>query len=324
MRRVLLVKTSSMGDVVHMLSAVREAQQQRPEIRFDWICEEAFIELPGLLANVDRVIPVATRRWRKSLFAAATRREIRGFLASCRARAYDTVIDAQGLLKTAWITAAVRCPRQARFSFDWPTSREPLSSLAAGKGVHAPMHLNAIERLRALCGQALGYQPTGPITALESHRPQGNAVMFFHGTTRQEKSWPMQEWIELGRALDQRGVDVQLVWGSSQEQQIGEALTKAIGGRAQLLPKSSLAQLAQHIRSARAAVGVDSGLMHLAVALGTPTLAVMSAAHLERFSASRFAPNWAAHARVITRAHGTESIRAQQVLAACADLGIIQ
>jgi heptosyltransferase-1 len=321
--RVLLVKTSSMGDVVHMLSAVREAQQQRPEIRFDWICEEAFIELPGLLPNVDRVIPVATRRWRKSLFAAATQREIRSFLASCRARAYDTVIDAQGLLKTAWITASVRCPRRARFSFDWPTSREPLSSLAAGKGVHAPMHWHAIERLRALCGQALGYQPTGPITALESHRALSNSVMFFHGTTRHEKSWPMHEWIALGRALDQQGLDVQLVWATPQEQQMAETLTKAIGGRTRLLPKSSLAALAQHLRSARAVVGVDSGLMHLAVALGTPTVAVMSASHLERFSATRFAPNWAAHARVVTRADGMPSIQAQQVAAACADLGLI-
>ena len=324
MRRVLLVKTSSMGDIVHMLCAVREAQQLLPEIRFDWICEEAFIELPGLLASVDRVISVATRRWRKSLLAATTRREIRSFLASCRERTYDTVIDAQGLLKTAWITAAIRCPRPARFGFDWPTSREPLSSLAVGSGIHAPMHWHAIERLRALVGQALGYQPTGPITALETHRPLGNSVMFFHGTTRQEKSWPMQEWIALGRALDQQGLHVQLAWGTPQEQQVAETLMKAIGGRTQLLPKLSLAQLAQLLRSARAAVGVDSGLMHLAVALGTPTVAVMSASHLERFSASRFAPNWAAHARVMTRTPGTESIPAQQVLAACLDLGLIQ
>lgn len=324
MRRVLLVKTSSMGDIVHMLCAVREAQQLLPEIRFDWICEEAFIELPGLLASVDRVISVATRRWRKSLLAATTRREICSFLASCRERTYDTVIDAQGLLKTAWITAAIRCPRPARFGFDWPTSREPLSSLAVGSGIHAPMHWHAIERLRALVGQALGYQPTGPITALETHRPLGNSVMFFHGTTRQEKSWPMQEWIALGRALDQQGLHVQLAWGTPQEQQVAETLTKAIGGRTQLLPKLSLAQLAQLLRSARAAVGVDSGLMHLAVALGTPTVAVMSASHLERFSASRFAPNWAAHARVMTRTPGTESIPAQQVLAACLDLGLIQ
>lgn len=313
-----------MGDIVHMLCAVREAQQLLPEIRFDWICEEAFIELPGLLANVDRVIPVATRRWRRSLLAATTRREIRSFLASCRERTYDTVIDAQGLLKTAWITAAIRCPRPARFGFDWPTSREPLSSLAVGSGIHAPMHWHAIERLRALVGQALGYQPTGPITALETHRPLGNSVMFFHGTTRQEKSWPMQEWITLGRALNQQGLHVQLAWGTPQEQQVAETLTKAIGGRTQLLPKLSLAQLAQLLRSARAAVGVDSGLMHLAVALGTPTVAVMSASHLERFSASRFAPNWAAHARVMTRTPGTESIPAQQVLAACLDLGLIQ
>ena len=313
-----------MGDIVHMLCAVREAQQLLPEIRFDWICEEAFIELPGLLANVDRVIPVATRRWRRSLLAATTRREIRSFLASCRERTYDTVIDAQGLLKTAWITAAIRCPRPARFGFDWPTSREPLSSLAVGSGIHAPMHWHAIERLRALVGQALGYQPTGPITALETHRPLGNSVMFFHGTTRQEKSWPMQEWITLGRALNQQGLHVQLAWGTPQEQQVAETLTRAIGGRTQLLPKLSLAQLAQLLRSARAAVGVDSGLMHLAVALGTPTVAVMSASHLERFSASRFAPNWAAHARVMTRTPGTESIPAQQVLAACLDLGLIQ
>jgi heptosyltransferase-1 len=134
----------------------------------------------------------------------------------------------------------------------------------------------------------------------------------------------MQEWIALGRALDQQGLHVQLAWGTPQEQQVAETLMKAIGGRTQLLPKLSLAQLAQLLRSARAAVGVDSGLMHLAVALGTPTVAVMSASHLERFSASRFAPNWAAHARVMTRTPGTESIPAQQVLAACLDLGLIQ
>lgn len=335
-RRVLLVKTSSMGDVIHMLSAVQEAARALPAVRFDWVCEEAFIDLPGLSPAVDRVIPLATRRWRHRLGAADTRAEIGRFITELRGVPYDLVIDAQGLLKTAWITALARCPRQSRWGLDWSSSREPLSIVATGRRVHAPPQWHAIERLRTLMSQALGFFPSGSIATLQPPRihvlpgqeqnvakPVGRSVMFLHGTSRGQKAWPAAQWITLGKALAAQGFQVLLPSGSAAEAHAAAEIAAAIGSSARVLPSSSIGALVPLMRESALAVGVDSGLMHLAVVLGVPTVAVMSASHLERFSAARFAPSWAPHAQVVTRSDPHSPILAEQVLQSCRALGAV-
>lgn len=334
-RRVLLVKTSSMGDLVHMLSAVQEAACAAPEVRFDWVCEETFTDLPRLSSAVDRVIAVAIRRWRRSLAAANTRAEIRRFMTELRMTPYDLVIDAQGLLKTAWITALARCPRQSRWGLDWSSSREPLSILATGRRVNAPLQWHAIERLRTLMGQALGYFPSGAISTLQDSASNSTgaqhaagpadaerSVMFLHGTSREQKAWPVSEWIALGKVLGSQGFRVLLPAGSAAEQRHAADIAAAIGPSAMVLPQCSIGGLVPRMRQSALAVGVDSGLMHLAVALGVPTVAVMSASHLERFSAARFAPTWASHARVVTRQDPDAPISVAQVLQSCSALGV--
>lgn len=335
MRRVLLVKTSSMGDLVHMLSAVQEAGLMVPSARFDWVCEEAFTDLPRLLPVVDRVIAVATRRWRHSLGAAETRAEIRRFITDLRSEPYDVVIDAQGLLKTAWITALARCARRSRWGFDWPSSREPLSTLATGRRVHAPMQWHAIERLRTLMGQALGYFPSGAIATLarptdsrdatHSAAPSafGPKAMLLHGTSREQKAWPSSHWVLLGQALAAQGFGVLLPSGSAAERQAATEIAAAIGPAATVLPACAIGELVPLMRQSAFVVGVDSGLTHLAVVLGTPTVAVMSASHLERFSATRFAPTWAGHAQVVTRQDAQTPIAVDQVLQSCRALGVM-
>ncbi len=336
MRRVLLVKTSSMGDVIHMLSAVQEAALAVPSVRFDWVCEEAFTDLPRLSPAVDRVIPVATRRWRHRLGAADTRAEIGRFVTELRSVPYDLVIDAQGLLKTAWITALARCPRRLRWGLDWSSSREPLSILATGRRVHAPPQWHAIERLRTLMGQALGFFPSGAIAILKSPSANflsdqeqsasetvGPSVLFLHGTSREQKAWPAVQWITLGKALAAQGFQVLLPSGSATEARTAAEIAAAIGPSARVLPPSSIGALVPLMRASVLAVGVDSGLMHLAVVLGVPTVAVMSASHLERFSAARFAPSWAPHAQVVTRPDPRAPISAEQVLQSCRALGAV-
>lgn len=323
-----------MGDLVHMLSAVQEAALAAPSVRFDWVCEEAFTDLPRLSPAVDRVITVATRRWRHSLGAAETRAEIRRFIADLRKTPYDLVIDAQGLLKTAWITALARCGRQSRWGFDWSSSREPLSILATGRRVHAPFQWHAIERLRTLMGQALGYFPSGAIVTLQSSGVDasitqqngsatsvGRTAMFLHGTSREQKAWPLPHWIMLGKALAAQGFSLLLPQGSAAEAQAAAEIASAIGPSASVLPQCSIGMLVPQIRHSTLVVGVDSGLMHLAVALGVPTVAVMSASHLERFSATRFAPTWASHARVVARQEPDAPISVEQVLQSCKALG---
>lgn len=309
-----------MGDLVHTLSALEEARLHCPELHVDWVCEEAFQDIPKLSPVVDRVIPVAMRRWRKNYLGASTRAEVRQFLSRLRAVDYDLVIDAQGLIKSAWVTAAARCPRQQRWGFDWSTIREPLASLAVGRKVHAPAQWHAIERLRTLFSAALGYSPMGlaPVLnhSVSDSQPttgQQPIVLLLHGTSRLEKSWPIDAWAELGRTLAADGYRIQLPWGSPAEHDMALQIANAIGESAVVLPKMSIAQLARALTNADGAIGVDSGLMHLSVALGRPTVAVMTASHLPKFAATRFAPFWAAHARVVERTSTQQQITATDV-----------
>jgi heptosyltransferase I len=338
LQRVLLVKTSSMGDLVHTLSAIQEAVQTRGNIQIDWVCEEAFADVAKLAPAIDRILPVAIRRWRTSLGSAATRAEIKRFKQTLQARDYDLVIDAQGLLKTAWITRLARCKNANRWGYDWASAREPLASLVVRHKVNAPAQWHAIQRLRVLFGAALGYTPKGAVSSLQiATAPLGprndepdpslrgaespvaihREIMLLHGTSRSEKSWPIDSWAELGRALAAQGYTLLLPWGSTQEQEQATQIAQQIGqAHAQVLPKRSIGELANTLQHCAGAIGVDSGLMHLSVALGRPTVAVMSASHLPKYSADRFAPFWAPHARVVQRESQADSITPAAVLRA--------
>ncbi len=359
MLRVLLIKTSSMGDLVHTLSAVQEAVQVRGQFALDWVCEENFVDIAKLAPCIDQIIPVAIRRWRKSLLAHATRKEIQQFRQMLQTREYDVVIDAQGLVKTAWITRLARCKNANRWGYDWASAREPLASLAVKHKVNAPAQWHAIQRLRVLLGSALGYAPKGGVPSLQiatgpagprnddlnppasrndELNPPGprndgprsslrgaegdvaihREILFLHGTSRAEKSWPLESWIELGRTLSSQGYQIVLPWGSAQEHEQAQKIALGIGGQyAQVLPKLGIGELAQKLQHSAGSIGVDSGLMHLSVALGCPTVAVMAASHLPKFSANRFAPFWAPHAKVVQReASGDSPISPAAVVSA--------
>jgi heptosyltransferase I len=316
--RVLLVKTSSLGDLVHTLSAVEEARRHRPDMRLDWVCEEALVDIPRLAGCVDRVIPVAIRRWRRSLFRVATWKEIRQCWLSLRARRYDRVIDAQGLIKTMWITASARCASEHRWGYSRSTVKEPLSALACGRHLHSPPSDHAIERLRHLFASALDYVASGaaPVLPPMDASKDSREVFFLHGTSRQEKSWPLDEWISLGQQMSAMGFQICIPSGSEPEFQQAQRIASGIGPQALALERLSIAELAVRIRRSAGVVGVDSGLMHLAVALSRPTVAVMTADHQPKFLATRFAPFWASHARVVAPGQAFEPIPASKVLTA--------
>ncbi|MDR1425188.1 MAG: lipopolysaccharide heptosyltransferase I [Azoarcus sp.] len=294
--RVLVVKTSSLGDVIHTLPAITDAARALPGIRFDWVVEEAFAEIPAWHPAVERVLPVALRRWRRQPFAAATRREWRAFRAALDAVEYDLVLDAQGLLKSAWLARKARGPLHG---LDRRSAREPLASFAYAHRHAVPWGRHAVRRVRELFAAALGYElPANAVGdddgadsadaatyGLDRERIGAHGMrsktgfeevprfVFLHGTTWPTKHWPEQYWRELAGLALTAGFQVRLPWASATERERAERIAAGRDGVC-VLPKLTLAGVAAELVAAAGCVAVDTGLGHLAASLGVPALSL--------------------------------------------------
>ncbi|MBX6329354.1 MAG: lipopolysaccharide heptosyltransferase I [Pseudolabrys sp.] len=273
---ILFIKTSSLGDVVHHMPAVTEAHKALPEARLTWLVEEAFAPLVRLHPAVADVIPVAWRRWRRSLWAPATLGEIARSLRRMRARRYDAIVDSQGLLRSA---ALARLARGVRHGYDAASIREPPAARLYDRRHAVGRDRHAVERNRALSGLALGYVPQGdPDFGLDRARfarAEARYAVLLHATARADKEWPEGHWIALGQALAARGLALVLPWGTAEERARSERIAAALP-RARVPERAPLDEVARLIAGARLAVGVDTGLTHLAAALGVPLVAIFT------------------------------------------------
>lgn len=280
MPRVLLVKTSSLGDVIHNLPVVSDIRAALPNTRIDWVVEESLTAIPPLHAAVDRVLPVALRRWRTSLISRTTRDEIRVFVADLKRESYDAVIDTQGLLKSALVTWMAR---GTRHGLDLASAREPLFFFY-DRTYSVPWTLHAVERNRRLAAQALGYVAPGTVTygitappASFAWLPKGSTyAVLVHATSAEDKLWPESSWTELGGSLGERGLASVLTWGSAPERSRAERLARRIP-RAIVAPALSLADAAALLGHARVVIGVDTGFTHFAAALDVATVGIYCA-----------------------------------------------
>jgi len=262
------VKTSSLGDVVHQCPAVSEAARNLPAAEIDWVVEEAFAGVPAMHASVRRVIPVALRRWRRAPWRPSAWREFASFRKSLAGERYDAIIDTQGLIKSALIASLANGPRHG---LDRASEREPLARFFY-KHVHpVPWALHPVERNRRLTAQALGYAVEGPPEyGLSVEAPQRVArCVFLTMTSRPEKLWPEERWIELGRSL---AMPIVLPWGTADERARAERIALAVGPAASVAPSMALRELAGLFAASSRVVGVDTGLTHLAAALGCRTV----------------------------------------------------
>ena len=279
MTRILIVKTSSLGDVVHNLPTISDIARAVPDAQIDWIVEDSFSAIPALHKHVARVIPVTLRRWRAGWWRREVRNEVDAFRRELRETAYDAVVDTQGLLKSALVTWSAR---GRRCGLDWKSSREPLSFLY-DETYRVSWDISAVERNRSLAAQALRYTPNGQvaygIAAPEmevSWLTRDRYVVLIHATSARSKLWREAHWIELGKQLTSRGLTCVLPWGSPQEHARSVRLSRAIGGSI-VPPAWSLTELASIFVRAKYAIGVDTGLTHLAGALGVPTIGIYTA-----------------------------------------------
>jgi heptosyltransferase-1 len=226
---------------------------------------------------VERVIPVAIRRWRKRPLRDFTGPEWRGFRKALKARRYDAVIDAQGLLKSAFVARLVHGPR---FGPDQSSARERLAALAYDHPLRVPRDLHAVERNRLLISRALGYplpRTFGDYGLATLGEPPASRVapqlMFLHGSAQHSKLWPEADWLALARQAAAAGYGIWLPWGSEEERARARRIAAAVDA-AEVLPRQSLRELATRLQQARGAVAVDTGLGHLAAALATPTVSL--------------------------------------------------
>lgn len=278
--RALAIKTSSMGDVIHTLPALTDAAKAIKGIRFDWVVEEGFAEIPAWHPAVDRVIPIAIRRWRKNPITTWRNGEWRKFRETVDQINYDIVIDAQGLLKSAWLTRYTHGPTHG---LDKNSAREPIAARFYDRSHAIAKNQHAVERVRQLFARSLGYE----IPEQKGHfhldsdyfldtrgiRPARQYMVFLHGTTWETKHWPEKYWCDLARYATQSGYAVCLPWGNENEQLRAERIARAVDG-VHVLSKLNLRDVASVIAGASAVVAVDTGLGHLTAALEVPAVSL--------------------------------------------------
>jgi heptosyltransferase-1 len=310
---VLIVKLSSLGDVIHALPVVADILAAWPGARVDWVVEPGFAPLVRRVHGIGTVIECAQRRWRKRWWTAEVRAEKRAFRAALRSQPYDAVLDLQGLTKSALVA---RQARKTEMGLHYAMGNrtdgsgwEAPTRWLADRAIPLDPEVHVVDRSRIFAAKALGYDVVGPPHYGLSPHPAGLAgtavsvrsrreqaadwthrqsrsnvepaaarglieastrptMVFIHGTSRDDKLWPEADWIALGARLVAAGWRIALPQGSDAEADRAHRLARAWGaGHAEVWPRMALDALVEQMAQAQAAIGVDSGLSHLAVAL---------------------------------------------------------
>lgn len=273
--RILFVKTTSMGDVVHALPALSDLARARPGVVVDWLVEAPFAAIPRLHPAVRRVLPLGWRKWRRTLLAPATRAAIGALRAELRAEPYDLVIDLQGLLKSVLWGLQARGPL---VGYDRHSIREPAAAWFYRRAAAVPRTLHAVERCRRLVAAHVGYAMPVDAPDFGIRPPAGSwdapapAAALIPCASRAEKLWPEAHWIAIGQRLREAGLVPVVLWGSPDEQQRAARIAAGCGGV--VPPFLSVADMAAVLGQVRQTVGLDTGFSHLAAAFGAPTIGI--------------------------------------------------
>ena len=295
--KILLVKLSSLGDVLHNLPIVWDLRARLPDAQIDWVVEEAYVHLLEPLLSragfkgIDRIIPFGLRRWKKSLFSLATWKEFFAFRKALQSTAYDVLIETQGLLKSAIVCSLAKKSSNAvvvglanatEFS-----GYEPLAGAFYNQSVHVPTQCHAVDRSRWVICSALDlsligrgdvpqFYPPSFVQAIPKSTLEGLKspyVLCFHSTAREAKRWSNENWVALGKDLSARGYQVVFPWGNATEKSVSQLLALQIPG-ALVPPAFSIEEAFIVISGATLTVGVDTGLTHLAAVLDKPTVEI--------------------------------------------------
>jgi len=273
--RLLVVKTSSMGDVVHAMPVVHDILRVHRDAHLEWLVEAPFAAIPAMHPGVARVLPMAWRKWRRELTKRSTWRAMRELRDQLRCARYDLVLDLQGLLKSALWARQARSPVAG---YDAASAREPLAARLYALRASVPRQLDAVQRCRLLAAAHLRLPPPDgmPVFGLQAPQPQwlprAAYAVLIPNASRKEKLWPERHWIAVGRRLAERGLHPLVLWGRDEEQTLAERIAAGCDG--DVPPFLKVGEMASVLARAEQVVGLDTGFTHLAAAFGRPTLGI--------------------------------------------------
>ena len=285
--RILVVRLSALGDIVQALPAITDLRRAHPQATIDVATDERFADIPRLHAGVSHVIPIALKRWKKSLLKQATWRELLAALRHLRTQRYDLVIDLHGLNKSAivsWVARSKVC---------WGPSPvycgEALAPRLYQRQFNPPSTLEPVPRMRKFVGLAVDRAvPEAMDFGLRARwcGPQARQVALIHSASTADKLWPEADWIALGQTLVAQGLQLVMPWGSTAERERAERLAQGIGSaHCTVGPPQSIAKWAVQLGTCRLVIGLDTGLTHLAAAAGVPCLALFTVTGASLFAA---------------------------------------
>jgi heptosyltransferase I len=275
MTRVLIVKLSSLGDVVHTMPVVHDIRTAHPDALIDWVVEPGFAPLVRRVEGVHTVIECALRRWSKAWWTGAVRAEWRALRARLRETHYDAVLDLQGLTKSAVIARLASGVRYGLANRTEGASFEAPARWLVDHAIRIEPRIHALDRSRRLAAEALGYALVGAprfgLRAAATAAPGGApTVVLVHGSSRDDKLWPEAAWVEFGRRAVAAGWQVALPQAGDLEHARASRIAAAIGAAAVVWPAMNLDAMVDRLGATQGVVGVDSGLSHIAVALDLP------------------------------------------------------
>ena len=276
--RVLIVKLSSLGDVVHAMPVVHDILVAHPGALIDWVVEPGFAPLVRRVTGIDQVIECALRRWSKAWWTAGVRAEWRAFRTRLQRERYDAVLDLQGLTKSALVARMAKLASGgASYGLANRTegaSHEPPARWLVDHAIRIEPHIHALDRSRALAARALGHHADGPpVFGLRARPAVAGAepvLVLVHGTSRDDKLWPEADWIAFGQRVLAGGWRVALPHAGAVELARAQRIAAALGDAAEVWPAMGLDALVDRLGATQGVVGVDSGLSHIAVALNLP------------------------------------------------------
>ena len=273
-RKILVVKTSSLGDIVHNFPAISDIQKNHPEAPIDWVVEEAYVPLVRLHPGIRRIIPIAQRRWRGQILSRRTWTEVGALRQLFRDEHYDVVIDTQGLLKSALLAVAAN---GTRHGFDGRSARERIAAFFYDEKHRVARDRHAVVRNRELASLALGYRIGSDveygIAGSRDDRHNAGEIVLLHSTSRSDKCWAEENWVELGQQIESSGGRIVLPWGNAAERLRSQRIAKALK-QAEVPDSLSMDAVAGLLARCGGVAGLDTGLTHLAAAFGTPVAAI--------------------------------------------------